>query len=190
MLLQPGGPSQPGGLARELPCGRFSLRRLDPVADLDLLHTWMHDPAVAEFWEMAKPKPWLAGYLREQCENGWCSPCLGLLDGEPMSYWELYDPVGEGLARHYPARPGDVGLHLLLGPSSARGRGLGTPLLRTVTDWQLAQDERVHRVVAEPDVRNLASIRVFERAGYVRHGELDLPVKRAAFMIRETPGTD
>lgn len=176
----------PADCARDLDCGHFSLRRLDPDADLDLLHAWMNDPAVARFWELAKPRAEIAEYLRAQCGNGWCSPCLGLLDGAPMSYWELYDPQREGLALHYPAQPGDIGLHLLLGPESARGRGLGAPLLRAVTDWQFAQDARVRRIVAEPDVRNLASIRVFERAGFTRHGELDLVGKRAAFMIRAT----
>ncbi|MGW0522012.1 GNAT family N-acetyltransferase [Crossiella sp. NPDC003009] len=176
----------PADRARDLDCGRFTLRRLDPDADLDLLHAWMNDPEVARFWELAKPRPKIAAYLRAQSGNGWCAPSLGLLDEVPMSYWELYDPHREGLAEHYPAQPGDVGLHLLIGPGSARGRGLGAPLLRTVTDWQFAQDRRVRRIVAEPDVRNLASIRVFERAGFTRRGELDLPGKRAALMIRAT----
>ncbi|MGO1053580.1 GNAT family N-acetyltransferase [Crossiella sp. CA198] len=177
----------PADCARELDCGRFTLRRLDPVLDLDLLHAWMNDPAVAEFWELARSRPEIADYLRFQSGNGYCAPSLGLLDGVPMSYWELYDPWREGLAGHYPAEPGDIGLHLLIGPGSARGRGLGAPLLRAVTDWQFAQDQRVRRIVAEPDVRNLASIRVFERAGFACHGELELPGKRAAFMIRATP---
>ncbi len=32
----------------------FSLRRLDPDRDLDLVHCWMNDPEVARFWR----KPW------------------------------------------------------------------------------------------------------------------------------------
>lgn len=40
-------------------------------------------------------------------------------------------------------------------------------------------------MVAEPDVRNLRSIRAFERAGFTRAAELDLPDKRAALMVRD-----
>lgn len=34
--------------------GTFSLRSLDVDRDLDLLHFWMNDPVVAEYWN----KPW------------------------------------------------------------------------------------------------------------------------------------
>ena len=37
--------------------GDFSLRRLSPDDDLDLVHSWMNDPEVARFWRM----PWPLG---------------------------------------------------------------------------------------------------------------------------------
>ncbi|MGV9572720.1 GNAT family N-acetyltransferase, partial [Streptomyces nigra] len=30
----------------------------------------------------------------------------------PMSYWEIYRADLDPLARHYPARPHDIGVHL------------------------------------------------------------------------------
>src|SRR5207244_1089513 len=56
-------------------------------------------------------------------------PFLGLLDGTPMSYWEIYRADLDPLALHYPAQPHDTGVHLLLGPADSRGRGLGSALL-------------------------------------------------------------
>ncbi|WP_236239385.1 GNAT family N-acetyltransferase [Streptomyces sp. CC228A] len=168
-----------------LDAGLFALRPVDPGADAGLVHTWMNDPEVAAYWELAQPAERIAAYLREQVASAHSTPWIGCVDGVPMSYWELYRADLDPLRHHYDARPRDAGVHLLLGPSAYRGRGLGAALLRAVTDWQLRTDPYAQRVVAEPDVRNARSVRVFERAGFRPAGLLDLPVKQAAFMVRE-----
>lgn len=171
-----------------LDAGLFTLRPADPERDLAEVHRWMNDSEVARFWELAKPAERIGDYLREQQASGHLAPYIGCLDGVAMSYWELYRADLDPLAAHYPARPHDAGVHLLVGPGRLRGRGLGARLLRVVSDWQLAAEPRATRVVAEPDVRNIRSVRAFERAGFHRAGELDLPDKRALLMIRQRPG--
>lgn len=173
----------------QLPDGTaFSLRPVDPAADLERVHGWMNDPEVARFWEMAQPTEQIGAYLHQQVASGHSTPFLGCLDGEPMSYWELYRADLDPIADHYTSRPRDAGVHLLLGPSRFRGRGLGASLLRAVSDWQLSVEPYAARVVAEPDVRNERSVRAFERAGFRKLRELELPDKRAAFMVRERVG--
>ncbi|MFD0259882.1 GNAT family N-acetyltransferase [Kitasatospora indigofera] len=168
--------------------GDFRLRPVRLAPDLDLLAGWMNDPEVAAFWELDGPPATTEHHLRGQLEgDGRSVPCMGLLDGTPMSYWEIYRADLDPLARYYPARPHDTGIHLLLGPSRARGRGLGTMLLDAVAERILRVRPRCGRVVAEPDVRNLPSVRAFERAGFRLTAELDLPTKRAALMIRQRP---
>ncbi|MDT9685367.1 GNAT family N-acetyltransferase [Streptomyces sp. TRM76323] len=165
--------------------GVFTLRAVDPAVDAGLVHAWMNDPEVAAFWEMAQPVERIAAYLREQVGSAHSTPYIGCVDGTPMSYWEVYRADLDPLRHHYPARPRDAGVHLLLGPSAYRGRGLGTALLRAVSDWLLRADPYAERVVAEPDVRNERSVRAFERAGFRLVGQIDLPGKRAALMVRE-----
>ena len=162
----------------------FSLRRLDPDRDVDLVHSWMNDPEVARFWKMPWPRERIASYLRQQDRSAHSTPYLGELDGVPMSYWELYRADLDPLAEHYSAGEHDAGLHLLLGPAECRGRGLAVNLLSAVSSWQLEVDPRAARVVAEPDVQNTRAIRAFERAGFRRTVDLDLPNKRAALMVR------
>ncbi|MQA17441.1 MAG: GNAT family N-acetyltransferase [Pseudonocardiaceae bacterium] len=168
--------------------GAFTLRPVAADADLGLLHDWMNDPAVARFWELDGPVHRLASHLDQQSACGHSRPYLGLLDGVPMSYWELYWAARDRLAGYYPARPTDAGLHLLLGPARFRGVGLGRHLIRAVSDWQLANPD-AGRVVAEPDVRNVPSLRAFERAGFRRTRDINLPEKTAAVMIREPDTT-
>ncbi|MDH6136088.1 acetyl CoA:N6-hydroxylysine acetyl transferase [Kitasatospora sp. MAA4] len=160
--------------------GEFRLRPVEP-ADLPLLADWMNDPAVAAFWELDGPPQRTALHVRKELDAG-NALYLGELGGVPMSYWEVYRVEHDRLAGYYPAQPGDMGLHLLLGPASHRGRGLGAVLLAAVAEDLL---RGAPRVVAEPDVRNTASIRAFRRAGFAAVSEIDLPEKRAALMVRE-----
>ncbi|MFC4885412.1 GNAT family N-acetyltransferase [Streptomyces beijiangensis] len=163
--------------------------RLAPVRldrDLALISRWMNDPAVAAFWELPGPESVTAAHLRSQLDgDGRSAPCMGVLDGTPMSYWEIYRADLDPLARHYPARPHDTGLHLLIGGVADRAHGLGTTLLRAVSDLVLDHRPRCARVIAEPDLRNTPSVAAFLSAGFRFSAEVDLPDKRAALMIRD-----
>ncbi len=159
-------------------------RHLDPEGDLDLVHGWMHQPHVVPFWHLDVPRAELRARLESIAAAAHVEPLIGCVDGVPVSYWELYWAARDPLAEHYPAGEHDQGVHLLVGPIELTGRGLGRRLLEAVVDRQLAREPRTRRVVAEPDVRNARMIHVFERCGFVREGELELPDKRAALMVR------
>ncbi|MFC9129413.1 GNAT family N-acetyltransferase [Streptomyces sp. NPDC057099] len=167
--------------------GVFHLVPVRVDRDLPLISRWMNDPASA-FWELSGPQNVTEDHLRAQlADDGRSVPCIGVLDGKPMSYWEIYRADLDPLARHYPARPHDTGLHLLVGAVADRGRGLGGLLVRAVADLALAQRSSCARVIAEPDIRNTPSIAAFLTAGFRFSAEVDLPAKRAALMVRDRP---
>ena len=168
------------------PVGVFRLVPVHIERDLPLVSRWMNDPAVAEFWELAGPASVTEEHLRAQLTGGGRSvPCIGVLEGTPMSYWEIYRADLDPLARHFPARPHDTGIHLLIGAVADRGRGLGSTLLRTVSDLALDRRSACARIVAEPDIRNTPSVAAFLSAGFRFSAEVDLPAKRAALMVRD-----
>ncbi|MDH2391957.1 GNAT family N-acetyltransferase [Streptomyces sp. HNM0663] len=168
------------------PAGRFQLVPVRMERDLPLITRWMNDPAVASFWELAGPDFVTAAHLRGQLDgDGRSIPCLGVLDSIAMSYFEIYRADLDPLARHYPARPHDTGIHLLIGGVADRGRGIGSTLLNAVADHILDQRPRCTRVIAEPDLRNTPSVSAFLSAGFRYSAEVDLPDKRAALMIRD-----
>ncbi|MEU0214150.1 GNAT family N-acetyltransferase [Streptomyces sp. NPDC006265] len=170
----------------DTPAGRFHLVLVRLERDLPLINRWMNDPAAAAFWELAGPQEVTLDHLQAQLAgDGRSVPCIGVLDGVPMSYWEIYRADLDPLARHYPARPHDTGIHLLVGGIADRGRGLGGLLLRAVADLVLAQRPSCTRVVAEPDIRNTPSVAAFLTAGFRFSAEVDLPDKRAALMVRD-----
>lgn len=168
------------------PAGPFELVPVRPARDLDRITGWMNDPAVAAFWELAGPPETTAAHLRDQLDgDGRSVPCLGVLAGVPMSYWEIYRADLDPLARYYPARPHDTGVHLLIGSAGDRGRGLGALLLRAAADLVLDHRPQCTRVLAEPDLRNTASVAAFLSAGFRYGDEIELPGKRAALMVRD-----
>ncbi|WP_406006364.1 acetyltransferase [Streptomyces sp. NBC_00637] len=168
------------------PAGTLHLLPVRVERDLALVTRWMNDPVVAAYWELAGPESTTARHLcRQLDDDGRSVPCLGVLDGRPMSYWEIYRADLDPLACHYPARPHDTGIHLLIGGDADRGRGLGSGLLRAVADLVLDRRPDCARVVAEPDCRNIASIATFLSAGFRFLAEIDLPTKRAALMVRD-----
>ncbi|MFF9071906.1 GNAT family N-acetyltransferase [Streptomyces sp. NPDC014872] len=170
----------------DTPAGVFQLVPVRLERDLALISRWMNDPAVAAFWELAGAETVTADHLRPQLNgDGRSVPCLGVLAGIPMSYWEIYRADLDPLARHYPARPHDTGIHLLIGGVDDRGRGVGTTLLRAVADLILDNRPLCGRVVAEPDLRNTPSVSAFLSAGFRFSAEVELPDKRAALMVRD-----
>ncbi|MET9594091.1 GNAT family N-acetyltransferase [Streptomyces sp. NPDC006516] len=173
------------------PAGVFQLVPVQLARDLAVISRWMNDPAVAAFWELAGPESVTADHLRAQLEgDGRSVPCLGVLGGRPMSYWEIYRADLDPLARHYPARPHDTGIHLLIGGVANRGRGIGSVLLRAVSGLVLDNRPLCARVVAEPDLRNTPSVSAFLSAGFRFSAEVELPDKRAALMIRDRAHRD
>ncbi|MER6273407.1 GNAT family N-acetyltransferase [Streptomyces sp900105755] len=168
------------------PVGLFHLLPVQVERDLPIVSDWMNDPGVAAFWQLAGSRAQTEDHLRAQLAgDGRSVPCLGMLDGTPMSYWEIYRADLDPLARHYPARPHDTGVHLLVGEVADRGRGLGSALLRAVADLVLDHRPACARVVAEPDLHNTPSVAAFLNAGFRYACEVDLPAKRAALMIRD-----
>ncbi|NXY95157.1 acetyltransferase [Streptomyces sp. BR123] len=168
------------------PAGAFRLEPIRLGRDLELLTRWMNEPDAAAHWELAGPASVTAAHLRAQLDgDGSSTPCIGYLDGTPMSYWEIYRADLDPLARHYRAHPHDTGIHLLIADGTHRGRGLGTTLLRTVANLVLDNRPRCTRVIAEPDIRNTPSVSAFLASGFRCSTEIELPGKRAALMIRE-----
>jgi RimJ/RimL family protein N-acetyltransferase len=171
----------------ETPRGALTVRPVDPVADLRLVHRWMNAPHVVEFWQQGWPAGRIAAYLTRQLIGRHSRPCLGLLAGVPVSYWEFYRPVAEPVGTACDATPTDLGVHVLIGDVRRTGHGLGTLLLRAVREGLFAADPLCGRIVAEPDIRNLPSVRAFQRAGFDRRADIALPDKTAALMVASRP---
>lgn len=172
--------------AADTPAGPFALVPVRPDRDLDRITGWMNDPAVAAFWELAGPPETTAAHLRGRLRRR--RPQRALPGGAGRCPDEL---LGDLPRRPRPPRPP------LRRPAPGhrspsahrrwrdRGRGLGSALLRATADLVLDHRPQCTRVIAEPDLRNTASVAAFLSAGFRYADEIELPEKRAALMVRD-----
>lgn len=73
------------------PAGTLHLVPVRLERELPLVSRWMNDSAVDSYWQLAGPEDVTANHLRNQLGgDGRSMPCLGMLNGTPMSYWEIY----------------------------------------------------------------------------------------------------
>jgi hypothetical protein len=169
--------------------GRLTVRVLDPDADLDVLHDWVTRRGTG-FWG-------LGGLTRNELRDLYAyvgslpthHAFLVRWDDTPVALLQTYEPEHDPVGEAYPARPGDVGAHFLLGARGPRGADLWGAVGPLLVAFCFA-DARVDRVVVEPDAANArahARMRAlgFEVADRVRVGEKDAVL---AFLTRDRAG--
>jgi lysine N-acyltransferase len=166
--------------------GGWHARAADPdTRDLDLVHRWMQSPHVAAFWHQAWPRERWEEELRGQLSGRHSLPVLvSRAGGDPVIYLEVYRAARDVVAKVYPARPHDLGLHVAVGELSMTDQGLVRGLLPVLTAALFEADPRCTRVLLEPDVRNRRAIASFTAGGFAPVGEVLLPDKVALLMVR------
>ncbi|MFE1287636.1 GNAT family N-acetyltransferase [Streptomyces sp. NPDC058751] len=179
--------------------GTVRVLPVDPHADLDVLHGWVTEERAA-YWGMT-------GFTRQQVLETYLHldsldthhAFLTVKDGVPAALFQTYEPEADRVSECYEVQPGDIGVHLLIGPPApgAGARpGWSSTLLSAFLSYALTGLDR-QRAVVEPDARNAKAVDRLTRQGFVPAGdivlpeidlpEVHLPEKRArlAFLTRE-----
>jgi RimJ/RimL family protein N-acetyltransferase len=136
--------------------------------DLPLLHRWLNEPGVVEWWE-GDDVSW-EGVVRDygSGRDDGTEHFLALLDGRPVGWIQTWSPEDDA---------GSVGIDYLLGEPADRGRGIGSAMIRAFVETVLPERTRI---TADPERANLASVGALRRAGFVPEGDLMVLDRRAA----------
>ena len=160
-----------------------------PSADVDLVHRWMHQPHIEQWWHEAWPRErWAAliGALHSTHAH-YSLPLFACADGPPgpgpIAYLQVYRVARDPVRDAYLYDEHDLGLHIAIGRDEHIDRRHGRAMLRAVCEGLLAADPHCDRVVAEPDVRNEMSVRAFAAAGFRSAGLVALPDKTADLLV-------
>jgi RimJ/RimL family protein N-acetyltransferase len=176
--------------SRDVPLEGLVLRQATP-ADAQGLAALMAEADVEQWWHQAWETDRWAAYIAGLVQNPDSLPLTladDALGGQTVGYVEVYRVATDILGQHIAHSPTDLGIHLALG-ELARGRGLGTRLIRGVLDTAPGILKGCGRLMAEPDIRNTRSHRAFEAAGFAAAGTVQLPDKKALLVVAE-PGLE
>lgn len=101
----------------------LTFRLASAEKDAELMHRWMNDPRVAEFWgEDGGDVEKTRGFLKKGLESHHCYPVIGSWDGEPFGYFEVYWVKEDALGKFVTDCDNwDRGVHCLVGEQKFRG---------------------------------------------------------------------
>lgn len=148
-------------------------------SDLPLMHRWLNDPAVVEWWK-GEDVSWPA--VVRDYGTGHGEPVehwIALLDGQPLGWLQCYraaDYVEEETYywRKHLALDTTAGIDYLVGEARQRGRGVGSAMIRAfVRDVVFARHPDWTHAAAGPFQANVASWKALEKAGFTRVAVLD-----------------
>jgi len=126
------------------------------MTDVQLLHKWMNNPRVAKFWGCSGPQSTQEAFLSGNLSSKHSFPVIGLWDGKPFGYFEVYWVKEDILGKHLGDAAGDYdrGLHVLVGEDEFRGKQRVKCWITSLAHWAFLQDYRTNAVVLEPRVDN------------------------------------
>lgn len=157
----------------------FHIRPLHAQRDARTLHRWFIEERAA-FWNM---RDWnvdqVAAFYQNIVDSPHADAWLASQHGEPAFLIETYDPAHEEVGEHYEPPPGDLGMHLFVGPSTQPISGYTQRVFKTLMRF-LFDRLYAQRIVVEPDARN-ARIHALNRAmGFVYWKDVPFREKTAS----------
>jgi RimJ/RimL family protein N-acetyltransferase len=140
------------------------------VRDLPLLYDWLGREHVRRWWgDLGDYDEAVEEYLAAIEGRDPADVYAIVLGAEAVGLVQTYVLADyPAYAALVDAGDGAAGLDLLLGEAGLTGSGLGTHVIRTFASEVVFARAETRACVADPDVRNQASIRAFEKAGFQR----------------------
>jgi RimJ/RimL family protein N-acetyltransferase len=131
----------------------FEIRAIDIACDAPTLHRWFIEERAA-FWNMRdKSVDEVAAFYRAIQQSGHAQAWIGSHHGASAFLFESYHPAHDEVGEHYDVLPGDLGMHLFVGPAAKPVPGYTHRVFRSLMTF-LFEHLNAARVVVEPDARN------------------------------------
>ncbi|CAH0015194.1 unnamed protein product [Clonostachys rhizophaga] len=152
-------------------------QHLTTLSDTSLLQMWMSNSRVSAFWGQ-----YHQNFLTDAFQSRHSFPVIGMWDGVPFGYFEIYwvkeDILGRQLGNE--SQDWDRGLHVLVGEEWARGR---VPTwLNGLVHWCLTADYRTMNICLEPRVDNERFIERLQQNGFSRQRQVSFPHKQSWYV--------
>lgn len=155
---------------------RLCIRKMQETEeDLARHLAWMTDPDTMRYWDgmtVRYDAESIRQMYRDHQKEG-VTPCFIELDGSPIGYVQFdripdaegYECPEEDWARFI--RPADVvyGIDMFIGDVTCRDRGIGTEMLRLLSD-ALIEKYGADALVVDPKTHNARAIACYRKCGF------------------------
>jgi aminoglycoside 6'-N-acetyltransferase len=145
---------------------RLSIRMVT-ADDADVLHKWLTDARVLEFYE-GRDRPYTLEMVQEKffAPDDDTQKCIAEYDGTPIGYIQFY-PIEEDerVEFGYADREVVYGMDQFIGEPAFWNQGIGTQLVTLLAEYLFARLGATV-VVMDPQVRNVRALRCYEKCGF------------------------
>ena len=149
------------------------------AADLPLVHRWLAEPHVAQWWGQPDQQ---FGLVSDDLTHPAMDQFILAASGRPFGYIQSYDPDAWE-TQPFGLQPGGTrGIDQFIGEPDMVDQGHGSAFIRVFIDNLVAAG--APRVLTDPDPANARAVRAYEKAGFERDRLVDTPDGIALLMIR------
>ena len=133
--------------------------------DCNLLHAWLQEPHVREFWDdgnraIEKTRSY---YYKDNDVDRF----IFLINGRPVGYIQSYDVKLHDESKKFSKNNHKtVGVDFFIGHKKFIGKGFAKIILQKFIKIYCAD---AARIVVDPDPKNSKAIHVYESCGFVKH---------------------
>ncbi|KAF7530964.1 hypothetical protein G7054_g9336 [Neopestalotiopsis clavispora] len=149
---------------------------LTKLSDAALLETWMSKPRVSKFWGKYQ-----SDFLSNALKSKHSFPAIGLWDGEPFGYFEIYWVKEDVLGKRVKADDFDRGIHVFIGEEWARG--LVPQWMSSLAQWIWHSDLRTTSICLEPRVDNKRFIELLQNEGFQKERQVSF-LHKLSWLVR------
>jgi aminoglycoside 6'-N-acetyltransferase len=145
-------------------------------SEFPLLQRWLSEEHVDQWWHQSLDVAGVKNKYGPMVER--IEPTYVFIieyDNQPIGFvqWYRWSDYPEHAAQ-LRAKPGAAGIDLAIGEPGMIGLGLGPLTIREFIKQVVFADDRILTVIVDIDLRNLRSLRAFEKAGFVQTDAVQL----------------
>ena len=145
--------------------------------DLPLFFKWVQRPHIAKWWKSDTYEKFVEHYHPTKLAENHVFPFFIYADEKPIGYIQYYlaDKADDGWWVKCAGQPvGTVGMDIIIGELDYIGKGYGTIIVKKFVK-KLFTETKTVKIIIDPDPKNVAAIRCYEKAGFKKVKEIDVP---------------
>ncbi len=146
--------------------------------DLRMLFDWCQQSHISKWWQAPTDyEKFLEKYHPDKAAVNFVHPFIIHLDDKPIGYIQYYecDKADDGWWAKQGVQPaGSLGMDIVIGETEYIGKGYGSVIVKKFVK-QLFEKTDAKKIIIDPDPRNIAAIKCYEKVGFKKVREVETP---------------